>query len=131
MLRVSNIEYNKARKNGFSGSFAMFAEECNKVNSELLNQNNLISAKKYFNDLGKNSADDFIHNLQSCIGIVGTKPGWNVRPSEEFLKEVQKAQDKPEPDKLKPVLMYVAWGVGAIAVCAAIFFLWRFRKKAK
>lgn len=52
ILVVNNQEYNKAKRNGFNGSYAQFAEACNKKNSELLNHNSLVSAQKYFNDLG-------------------------------------------------------------------------------
>jgi nitrate/nitrite-specific signal transduction histidine kinase len=54
LLKVNNAEYQKARKNGFTGSFAEFAETCNRTNSELLNKRELLSPRQYFNDLGGN-----------------------------------------------------------------------------
>lgn len=49
MLEVSNKTYQIAKKNGFDGSFAQFAEICNQKNSEMMNKTDL---EKYFNDGG-------------------------------------------------------------------------------
>ena len=60
---ANNKEYQVARKNGFNGSFAQFAETINRQNSELLSPT--VSARKYFNELG--GGDDFYIDVTKNI----------------------------------------------------------------
>ena len=55
MIVINNKAYARAKKNGFTGSFAQFAEEMNKVNSEKLKAEGLMDSRKYFNDMGGKS----------------------------------------------------------------------------
>lgn len=64
LLTVNNKEYQKAQKRGYPHSYAVWAEYCNRLNSEFLNKRELISSKDYFNDIGNRAGAKLISSGQ-------------------------------------------------------------------
>lgn len=56
LLEVSNKTYQQAKKDGYEGSFAQFADMCNRKNSEMMNKTDI---EKYFNDTGSDKTQSY------------------------------------------------------------------------